>query len=96
MRTWDLLPRLGFVEDPAAITDTPPGMTYRRGGLVVTATRGTNQWLCDSVFLTGRHVSRHSLEHIESELPIEVTSEEQLRKFLRAVVSGAEGHPWSA
>jgi hypothetical protein len=96
MKTWDLLPALGFVDDPAAITETPPGLTYRSGGLVVTATRGKNQWLRDSIFLMGHHATQRSLEYIQSEIPLEVASEEELRRFLRAVVSAAGGHPWSA
>ena len=95
MQTWDLLRDLGFVEDPDAITDTPPGLSYRRDGLVVFATRGTNKWFSDSIFLTGHENTGHTLSTIESELPVGVKDRQQLCGFLRAVVSSREGLPWT-
>src|SRR5688500_5695371 len=96
MQTWDLLRALGFVEDPEAITDTPPGFSYRCDGLAVFATRGTNKWLRESIILIGHHNTGRTLAYIQSELPFEVEDLERLCELLRAVVSSREGLPWAA
>lgn len=96
METWELLMQLGFAEDPEAITDSPPGLSYRGGGVIVFATRGTNQWFRESIFLTGHENTGRTLSSIQSELPLHLRDRNHLCALLRAIVSKRPGFPWTA
>jgi hypothetical protein len=75
--TWNLLRALGFVEDPALISDVLPGLSFDFGNFKLDAICGANRNFVRVILLSGVMVTDRSIREVECELPPELESAEQ-------------------
>ncbi len=89
--TWDLLLGLGFVVDPAVLSDSKPGLSYDFGILKLEASHVLNQYHIPIVLLGGLVRTARTFGMIESAMPVEVESAEEGMAWLAWTLDGGSG-----
>src|SRR4051812_34226046 len=100
VKTWDVLKRIGFVED-TGIDWGGPVLSIRLGPYRIEAAESVNQWFAEVITLGGVLSNGRAMALIESNLPREVDSDEQGLAFLTYYLDdtlssflGAQLPPW--